>query len=70
MLYAACAEVDINTNTGVCEHVVYVDTPTVFPALSVKDGQTIGLKVLGCWAVGYVWRVVISSIRGFSNAED
>jgi hypothetical protein len=41
--------VDYDTTTETCAAHAYIDPPMVLPALSVADGQAVGLKLLGCF---------------------
>ncbi|MBU0601497.1 MAG: hypothetical protein KKD25_03730 [Gammaproteobacteria bacterium] len=38
-------------------------------ALSVEDGAAVSAAIIGVWAVAYVFRIVIQSVKGSTHEE-
>lgn len=60
-VYATCDSANVDSS-GVCSAVTWVAPPSAFPALSLSDAATIGMAIVGCWLVGYAWRVIADAL--------
>lgn len=58
MKYAACLDTSYDPNTGVCSEIIFVDLPTVLPALSVEDASLIASAIVATWAVGFAFKLI------------
>ena len=58
MKYAACPDIYYDPNTGTCAQVVFVDMPSILPALTVAQGLQIGGVILTLWASAFALKFV------------
>jgi hypothetical protein len=61
--YATCDVANIDPSSGACSAIVWTNVPTALPPLSVSDADAIGLAILGCWLIGYAWRLIGDAIE-------
>ena len=58
-LFIACDAEDYDTATGQCSDPYYTYPPSFVPYLSFADGTLIAGAIVGIWALGAVFRVLV-----------
>lgn len=58
MRYAACLEQHFDPVTGTCAQIVFVDSPTLLPPMSVQEGLQISAAIVAVLGVALCIRLV------------
>lgn len=59
MLMQVCEPGAFDADTQTCSALQWVDVnPSLLPPLSLADGAVLGSAIVGCWAMGAIWRWV------------
>lgn len=56
LLYTVCASSAIDTTTGACTAVQYVQAPSLIPPLDAAGGFAIATAIIALWALASVYR--------------
>lgn len=59
----ACVEADFDAATQTCTAPYWIPQPTVLPALSIEDAQSIGLAIAFLLATAWIFRRVARHIN-------
>lgn len=58
-LFLACSADDFDASTQTCAAPFYTYPPSFLPYMSLADGLLIGGSIVGVWALGAVFRVLV-----------
>jgi hypothetical protein len=65
MPYLYCPSEAIDQSTGQCSDPHWIEgTPGGLPPLTGAEGAQIAGAIVGCWALGYVGRLIRYAMRG------
>lgn len=55
-VYMVCNQADIDSATGQCTAVHYVQAPTMLPPVDAVAGVSIAMAIIGVWALAFVYK--------------
>lgn len=58
MIIATCPTANYNPTSGECSQVVFVEQEGLLPSLSIQDASALGSLIVGCWALGFAFKLV------------